>query len=106
MASFEQSYEDNGRRIAFLDLLLKEHEKNPTEFTLKDIRDEVDTLMFTGHETVALAIFWTCYAMSQNPKMQKKLHEEIDSIIGIDKKIRNQNKCYHFFSLLLMILSR
>lgn len=32
----------------FMDILIEEHLKNPSEMTLKDIREEVDTFMFEG----------------------------------------------------------
>ncbi len=85
METFENSFEENGRKIAFLDLLLKIHKEDPGAFTRKDIREEVDTFMFEGHDTTTYALFGACHAISQNPEIQSKLHEEIDLVIG---------KCY------------
>jgi cytochrome P450 len=62
--------------------LIKEHKANPDSFTIRDIREEVDTFMFEGHDTTAFAIFWTCHAISQHPEVQKSLHAEIDSLSG------------------------
>jgi cytochrome P450 len=82
LASYENSFDENQRRIAFLDLLLKEHKTDPAGFTLKDIREEVDTFMFAGHDTTTFATFWACHAISQHPEVQKKLHNEIDTVLS------------------------
>jgi hypothetical protein len=48
LASFESVFVEHQRRIAFLDLLLKEHLADPDKLTLADIRVKVDTFMFAG----------------------------------------------------------
>jgi cytochrome P450 len=75
-------FDKQEKRISFLDLLLKEHLADPTGFTLNDVREEVDVFMFAGQDTTSLSVFWACYAISQNPDVQKKLHKELDSVIG------------------------
>jgi cytochrome P450 len=47
----------------------------------RQIRDEVMTIFIAGHETTANALTWTFYLLSQNPDIEKKLHDEIDSVI-------------------------
>jgi cytochrome P450 len=49
----------------------------------KQVRDEVMTIFIAGHETTANALTWTFYLLSQNRDIEKKLHDEIDSILGI-----------------------
>ena len=56
----------------------------------KQVRDEVMTIFIAGHETTANALTWTFYLLSQYPDVEKKLHDEIDSILG-----DNNNKNGH-----------
>ena len=69
------------KRVAFLDILLKaKHEDN--SLTFDDIQNEVDTFMFEGHDTTAAALSWAIHLIGSHPEVQKKLHEEIDSVFG------------------------
>jgi cytochrome P450 len=45
-------------------------------------RNEVVTLMLAGHETVANALAWTWYLLSQHPEIERKFHEEVDRVLG------------------------
>jgi cytochrome P450 len=46
------------------------------------LRDEMMTLFFTGHETTALALSWSWYLLSQNPHVSARLEEEADRVLG------------------------
>jgi cytochrome P450 len=48
----------------------------------KQVRDEVMTIFIAGHETTANALTWTFYLLSQHRDIEKKLQDEIDSVIG------------------------
>jgi cytochrome P450 family 4 subfamily V len=75
------SHNFSQKRIAFLDILLKaNHEDN--SLTFDDIQDEVDTFMFEGHDTTAAALSWAVHLIGSHPDVQKKLHEEVDSVFG------------------------
>lgn len=47
----------------------------------KQLRDEVATLFAAGHETTSNALSWTWYLLAQHPKVEAKLHEELDSVL-------------------------
>uniref|UniRef100_A0A2M4AQH9 Putative cytochrome n=1 Tax=Anopheles triannulatus TaxID=58253 RepID=A0A2M4AQH9_9DIPT len=71
------------RRMTLLDLLLNVTiDGQPLSDT--DIREEVDTFMFAGHETTTSCISFACYHLSRNPAIQQKVYEEIQEIIGPD----------------------
>lgn len=58
----------------------------------KQVRDEVMTIFIAGHETTANALTWTFYLLSQYPDVEKKLHDEIDSVLGaIDDDINGHD---------------
>jgi cytochrome P450 len=46
------------------------------------VRDEVLTIFLAGYETVANALTWTWYLLSQNPEVEQKLHAELDVILA------------------------
>jgi cytochrome P450 len=48
----------------------------------EQLRDEVLTLILAGHETTATALSWTWYLLSQNPEAERKLHAELDEVLG------------------------
>jgi cytochrome P450 len=56
--------------------------KNTNATKQQLMRDNVTTIFLAGHETVANALTWTFYLLSQNPKEEKLLHQEIDLILG------------------------
>ena len=47
----------------------------------KSLRDQVITIFLAGYETVANALSWTWYLLSQNPEAEARLHEEIDRVL-------------------------
>ena len=48
----------------------------------KDLRAEVDTFMFEGHDTTASGISWILYALATHPEHQQRCREEIQSLLG------------------------
>ena len=44
----------------------------------QSLRDQVITIFLAGYETVANALAWTWYLLSQNPDCERRLHEEVD----------------------------
>ncbi len=42
------------------------------------LRDQVITVFLAGYETVANALSWTWYLLSQNPDCERRFHSEID----------------------------
>jgi cytochrome P450 len=44
----------------------------------RSLRDQVITIFLAGYETVANALSWTWYLLSQNPECERRFHAEID----------------------------
>ncbi len=74
------SGEDTGDLLSML--LMAQDEADGTGMTDEQIRDEALTLFLAGHETTANAMTWTWYLLSQNPDVEKKLHEELDRVLA------------------------
>ncbi|XP_054706470.1 cytochrome P450 4c3-like [Uloborus diversus] len=72
------------KRKAFLDLLLDLHIKDNI-LSERDIREEVDTFMFAGHDTTAMGISWALYNIGLRPDIQENIHNELDRIFGGDE---------------------
>jgi cytochrome P450 len=50
-------------------------------WTDRDLRDQVVTVFLAGYETMAIALTWTWYLLSQNPEVEQKMHAEIDRVL-------------------------
>ncbi|UMM35230.1 hypothetical protein L5515_007956 [Caenorhabditis briggsae] len=70
------------RDMNFLDILLCS--KETKDWSEKDIREEVDTFMFAGHDTTAASFSWMCWNMAHNQDIQEKVYKEIIEIFGDD----------------------
>ncbi|XP_077135751.1 cytochrome P450 4V2 [Ranitomeya variabilis] len=70
------------KRSAFLDMLLKATDEAGNTMSHKDIREEVDTFMFEGHDTTAAALNWALFLVGSHPEVQKKVHKELDDTFG------------------------
>jgi cytochrome P450 len=48
----------------------------------RSLRDQVITIFLAGYETVANALSWTWYLLSQNEDCERTFHAELDCILG------------------------
>nr|XP_040230967.2 cytochrome P450 4d2-like [Anopheles coluzzii] len=71
------------RRETFLDLLLNVRVDGNSLSDL-DIREEVDTFMFEGHDTTTSGIAFTFYQLAKHPEIQEKLYREIQDVLGVE----------------------
>lgn len=65
----------------FLEILLKARDEDGKGLTEDEIRAEVNTFMFAGHDTTSSAISWTLYQLGKHPEHQAKCRAEINSIM-------------------------
>jgi cytochrome P450 family 4 len=71
------------QKIALLDMLLRA-EVDGQPLSDRDIREEVDTFMFEGHDTTTSGIAFCLYNLAKYPDIQQKVFEEADACIGND----------------------
>lgn len=65
-------------RTDILSLLLSARYEDGQPMSASEIRDQLLTLLFTGHETTATALAWAMYWIHADPSIKAKLSEEID----------------------------
>jgi len=47
-----------------------------------DIRAEVDTFLFEGHDTTTVALSWILYLCAKYPDLQEKIRMEVDAVMA------------------------
>jgi cytochrome P450 len=63
-------------------LLAARDEESGTGMTDAQLRDEVLTLLFAGHDTTAAALSWAWYLLARHPEAQESLHDEAAAHLG------------------------
>lgn len=69
------------RYLDFLDILLTAKDESNVGMTPLEIRNEVDTFLFEGHDTTTSAMCWTLYSLAQHPEWQRKVQAEVDAVL-------------------------
>lgn len=67
-----------------LSLLLSARDESGQPMTEVELRDELMTMLFAGHETTALALSWALYWIHYLPEVRQKLLQELNSINAAD----------------------
>ncbi len=77
IAAHQRSGLDRG---SLLDLMLAASPANDAA-SRQSLRDQVITIFLAGYETVANALSWTWYLLSENSGCESKLHKEVDEVL-------------------------
>jgi cytochrome P450 len=62
-------------------LLLAARDEQGDPLPDEQIIDEIVTFFVAGHETISLAVTWSCLLLARDPDAQTRLHEEIDAVL-------------------------
>lgn len=73
------------RTLCFLDTLLLSKGPDGKPLTVKDIREEVDTIIFGGFDLTATTLNFFMYNMTLHPEHQQRCREEVWSVCGKEK---------------------
>jgi cytochrome P450 len=62
-------------------MLLAARDENGSGMADRQIRDEIMTILLAGHETTALALFYSLHLISRHPEMEQRLLEECSGVL-------------------------
>lgn len=65
-----------------LSMLIEARDEEGRPLTDRQLRDELVTLLFVGHETTALALSWTWYLLATHPDVEAKLVQGLQTELG------------------------
>ncbi|KAK3084112.1 hypothetical protein FSP39_008326 [Pinctada imbricata] len=87
----------NKRHLDFLDILITAKDSDGSGLSDEDIRAEVDTFLFGGHDTTASAISWAAYYLGKYPDEQQKVYDEVCNLTNGEDNFTWENiqECRH-----------
>uniref|UniRef100_H2YZR5 Uncharacterized protein n=1 Tax=Ciona savignyi TaxID=51511 RepID=H2YZR5_CIOSA len=75
------------KHLDFLDILLQTRDEDGNGLTQQEIRDEVDTFLFGGHDTIASGLSWCLYNLATHPDYQERCRQELVDVVGDNELI-------------------
>ena len=78
----ERRAEGDADKGDLLSMLLLSEDETGRRMNDQEVRDEAVTLFSAGHETTSNALTWTLYLLSQHPEIERKLHQEVDTVLA------------------------
>ena len=79
-AEIAERRSQSGDRIDILSMLMAARDEADQPMTDKELRDELMTLLFAGHETTATAMAWALYWIHRLPAVRAKLLQELATL--------------------------
>ncbi len=71
---------EHGESTAILSMLLQARDEDGSSLDDGEIRDELRTLLFAGHETTAIALCWAVDAVGRHPAVAERLVGELRAL--------------------------
>ncbi|PNF34049.1 Cytochrome P450 4C1 [Cryptotermes secundus] len=80
------------RHVNFLDLLIEVSSNSGAGLTELEIREEVDTFMFEGHDTTSSCSLFTLWALAKHQDVQERVLHELRTIFdNTDRKAKYED---------------
>ncbi len=76
----ERRSQPDGDRVDILSLLMSARDEANQPMTDQELRDELMTLLFAGHETTATAMSWALYWVHHLPAVRERLRQELATL--------------------------
>jgi unspecific monooxygenase len=76
----DRRQQDNSQRTDILSLMMSATDESGEGMSDRELRDELLTLLFAGHETTATSLSWALYWTHRYPSVLAQLQEEIASL--------------------------
>ncbi|PSB01687.1 cytochrome P450 [Merismopedia glauca] len=76
----ERRQQDYAQGEDILSLLLSVKDEDGNSLSDVELKDELITMLFAGHETTAIALSWALYWIHYQPEVKEKLLAEINSL--------------------------
>jgi cytochrome P450 len=80
--AIHEAREDGADEKSLLNAFLHAQKAYGFDMSDRQLRDEMATLFFTGHETTGLALTWTLFLLGENPEAEARLRRELDEVLG------------------------
>ena len=71
---------DHGDLLSML-LLAEDDVNGGRRMMAEEVWDEALTFFIAGYDTIATAMMWTWYLLSQHPEVEERLHEEVAAVL-------------------------
>ncbi|CAC5419293.1 CYP4B1 [Mytilus coruscus] len=76
----ESKETEKKKHLDFLDILITAKDDNGIGLTDDEIRAEVDTFLFAGHDTTSCLLSWSMYCLGKFKDIQVKVYQEIKEL--------------------------
>ncbi|XP_063396171.1 cytochrome P450 4B1-like [Mytilus trossulus] len=87
----ESKEAEQKKHLDFLDILITAKDDNGVGLTDDEIRAEVDTFLFAGHDTTSSVLSWSIYCLGKYKDIQDKVYREVKEVTGSNGNIDSED---------------